>query len=66
MRALLLAGVWLDAIASATAQTTLRVGDQKGHSQAVMEAESLIKNKLDAADVVDRSFAGAIGKGAGL
>jgi len=26
----------------------------------------LIKKKLNAADIVDRSFAGAIGKGAGL
>jgi sulfonate transport system substrate-binding protein len=26
----------------------------------------LIKKRLDAADIVDRSFAGAIGKGAGL
>ena len=44
MRALLVAGVLLGAIASATAQTTLRVGDQKGNSQAVMEAAGVLKD----------------------
>ena len=38
MRSILLAGLLLGTIASASAQTTLRVGDQKGNSQAVMEA----------------------------
>src|ERR1700693_1139998 len=37
------AGLLLSAIASATAQTTLRVGDQKGNSQAVMEAAGVLK-----------------------
>jgi sulfonate transport system substrate-binding protein len=44
MRHLLVAGVLLGAIASATAQTTLRVGDQKGNSQAVMEAAGVLKD----------------------
>jgi sulfonate transport system substrate-binding protein len=43
MRALV-AGLLLSAIASATAQTTLRVGDQKGNSQAVMEAAGVLKD----------------------
>src|SRR6195256_5899791 len=44
MRELLVAGLLLGAIASATAQTTLRVGDQKGNSQAVMEAAGVMKD----------------------
>jgi sulfonate transport system substrate-binding protein len=44
MRGLLIAGVLLSAIASASAQTTLRVGDQKGNSQAVMEAAGVLKD----------------------
>jgi sulfonate transport system substrate-binding protein len=44
MRHLLVAGVLLGAVASATAQTTLRVGDQKGNSQAVMEAAGVLKD----------------------
>jgi sulfonate transport system substrate-binding protein len=44
MRALLIAGFLLGAIASAGAQTTLRVGDQKGNSQAVMEAAGVLKD----------------------
>jgi ABC-type nitrate/sulfonate/bicarbonate transport system substrate-binding protein len=44
MRHLLVAGVLPGAIASATAQTTLRVGDQKGNSQAVMEAAGVLKD----------------------
>jgi sulfonate transport system substrate-binding protein len=44
MRHLLIAGLLLGAIASAEAQTTLRVGDQKGNSQAVMEAAGVLKD----------------------
>ena len=44
MRVLLVAGFLLSATASATAQTTLRVGDQKGNSQAVMEASGVLKD----------------------
>jgi sulfonate transport system substrate-binding protein len=44
MRAVFVAGFLLSAIASATAQTTLRVGDQKGDSQAVMEAAGVLKD----------------------
>ena len=45
IRALLAAGVLLGAVASASAQTTLRVGDQKGNSQAVMEAAGVADGK---------------------
>jgi sulfonate transport system substrate-binding protein len=44
MRGLLVAGFLLGAVASAAAQTTLRVGDQKGNSQAVMEAAGVLKD----------------------
>src|ERR1700758_60338 len=44
MRALFVAGLLLSAIASGSAQTTLRVGDQKGNSQAVMEAAGVLKD----------------------
>jgi sulfonate transport system substrate-binding protein len=44
MRILAVAGILLGAIASAGAQTTLRVGDQKGNSQAVMEAAGVLKD----------------------
>ena len=44
MRTILIAGLLLSAIASATAQTTLRVGDQKGNSQAVMEAAGVLRD----------------------
>ena len=51
MRTVLVAGVLLGAIGFtatqitlATAQTTLRVGDQKGNSQAVMEAAGVLKD----------------------
>src|SRR5258707_12558680 len=44
MRSLLIAGLLLSAIASVSAQTTLRVGDQKGNSQAVMEAAGVLKD----------------------
>jgi sulfonate transport system substrate-binding protein len=44
MRGIVVAGLMLGAIASAGAQTTLRVGDQKGNSQAVMEAAGVLKD----------------------
>lgn len=44
MRGIVVAGLLLGAIASAAAQTTLRVGDQKGNSQAVMEAAGVLKD----------------------
>jgi sulfonate transport system substrate-binding protein len=44
IRALFVAGFLLSAIASAAAETTLRVGDQKGNSQAVMEAAGILKD----------------------
>src|SRR3984957_1795405 len=44
MRAILAAALLFSAIASASAQTTLRVGDQKGNSQAVMEAAGVLKD----------------------
>src|SRR5438132_4384000 len=44
MRAIVAAGLLLGAIASAGAQTTLRVGDQKGNSQAVMEAAGVLRD----------------------
>jgi sulfonate transport system substrate-binding protein len=44
IRGLLVAGVALGAIGSVSAQTTLRVGDQKGNSQAVMEAAGVLKD----------------------
>ena len=44
MRWLLVAGVLLGAMASACAQTPLRVGDQKGNSQAVMQASGVLKD----------------------
>jgi sulfonate transport system substrate-binding protein len=44
MRIILAAGLLLGALASAGAQTTLRVGDQKGNSQAVMEAAGVLKD----------------------
>src|SRR5882762_10286291 len=43
-RIIFAAGLLLGAMASATAQTTLRVGDQKGNSQAVMEAAGVLKD----------------------
>jgi sulfonate transport system substrate-binding protein len=42
MRAIFVAGFLLSAIASANAQTTLRVGDQKGNSKAAMEASGAL------------------------
>ena len=44
MRGIVIAGILLGAIASASAQTTLRVGDQKGNSQAVMEAAGVLRD----------------------
>ncbi|MBX9647500.1 MAG: ABC transporter substrate-binding protein [Xanthobacteraceae bacterium] len=44
IRIALTAGFLLGAIVSAGAQTTLRVGDQKGNSQAVMEAAGVLKD----------------------
>src|SRR5437879_3461629 len=44
IRGIFVAGLLLSATASASAQTTLRVGDQKGNSQAVMEAASLLRD----------------------
>jgi sulfonate transport system substrate-binding protein len=44
MRIALTAGLLLGAIVSAGAQITLRVGDQKGNSQAVMEAAGALKD----------------------
>src|ERR1700737_4092267 len=44
LRGIVIAGILLGAIASASAQTTLRVGDQKGNSQAVMEAAGVLKD----------------------
>jgi sulfonate transport system substrate-binding protein len=44
MRAIFVAGFLLSAIASASAQTTLRVGDQKGNSKAAMEASGVLKD----------------------
>src|SRR6202166_4322715 len=44
MRGILVAGLLLGAMASATAQTTLRVGDQKGNSQAVMESAGVLRD----------------------
>jgi sulfonate transport system substrate-binding protein len=44
IRIVFVAGLLLSAVASAAAQTTLRVGDQKGNSQAVMEAAGVLKD----------------------
>ena len=72
MRSIAIAGVLLGAIASAGAQTTLRVGDQKGNSQAVMEAAGVLKDvpyKIEwkefasAAPLLEALSAGAIETG---
>ena len=72
MRGLLIASVLLSAIASASAQTALRVGDQKGNSQAVMEAAGVLKDvpyKIEwkefaaAAPLLEALGAGAIDTG---
>ena len=44
MRAVVVVALLLGAIVPAAAQTTLRVGDQKGNSQAVMEAAGVLKD----------------------
>jgi sulfonate transport system substrate-binding protein len=44
IRSIFVAGLLLGAIAAASAQTTLRVGDQKGNSQAVMEAAGVLRD----------------------
>ena len=44
MKRLLLAGLLLGIAGHAFAQTTLRVGDQKGNAQAVMEATGVLKD----------------------
>jgi sulfonate transport system substrate-binding protein len=44
IRQLLIAAAWLGMTVAAAAQTTLRVGDQKGNSQAVMEAAGVLKD----------------------
>jgi sulfonate transport system substrate-binding protein len=72
MRSLFVAGVLLSAVASASAQTTLRVGDQKGNSQAVMQAAGVLKDvpyKIEwkefpaAAPLLEALGAGAIDTG---
>ena len=72
MRVLFVAGLLLSAIASATAQTTLRVGDQKGNSQAVMQSAGVLKDvpyKIEwkefpaAAPLLEALGAGAIDTG---
>ena len=72
MRWLLVAGVLLSAIASASGQTVLRVGDQKGNSQAVMQAAGVLKDvpyKIEwkefpaAAPLLEALGAGAIDTG---
>jgi sulfonate transport system substrate-binding protein len=72
MRGIVVAGLLLGAIASADAQTTLRVGDQKGNSQAVMEAAGVLKDvpyKIEwkefpaAAPLLEALAAGAIETG---
>jgi len=44
MRGILVAVFLIGALTAASAQTTLRVGDQKGNSQAVMEAAGVLKD----------------------
>jgi len=41
---LVIAGILLGLATSASAQVTLRVGDQKGNSQAVMQAAGVLKD----------------------
>jgi sulfonate transport system substrate-binding protein len=43
-RIALIAGLLLAAVTQAGAQSSLRVGDQKGNSQAVMEAAGVLKD----------------------
>jgi sulfonate transport system substrate-binding protein len=44
IRQLLITAAWLGMTVAAAAQTTLRVGDQKGNSQSVMEAAGVLKD----------------------
>jgi sulfonate transport system substrate-binding protein len=71
-RLLVIAGILLGAVASADAQVTLRVGDQKGNSQAVMQAAGVLDNlpyKIEwkefvaAAPLLEALGAGAIDTG---
>ncbi|SDN98617.1 ABC transporter substrate-binding protein [Afipia sp. GAS231] len=72
MRFILTAGLLLGAIVSVGAQNSLRVGDQKGNSQAVMEAAGVLKDvpyKIEwkefpaAAPLLEALGAGAIDTG---
>jgi sulfonate transport system substrate-binding protein len=72
IRFALVAGLLLGAIVSAGAQNSLRVGDQKGNSQAVMEAAGVLKDvpyKIEwkefpaAAPLLEALGAGAIDTG---
>jgi sulfonate transport system substrate-binding protein len=72
MKRLLLAGLLLGIAGHAFAQTTLRVGDQKGNAQAVMEAAGVLKDvpyKIEwkefpaAAPLLEALSAGAIETG---
>jgi sulfonate transport system substrate-binding protein len=72
MRGIVVAALLLGAISSVRAQTTLRVGDQKGNSQAVMEAAGVLKDvpyKIEwkefpaAAPLLEALGAGAIDTG---
>jgi sulfonate transport system substrate-binding protein len=72
MKRLLLAGLLLGIASHAFAQSTLRVGDQKGNSQAVMEAAGVLKDvpyKIEwkefpaAAPLLEALSAGAIETG---
>ena len=77
IRLALAAGLLLGLAVHASAQTTLRVGDQKGNSQAVMEAAGVLKDipyKIEwkvfpaAAPLLEALGAGAIetgGEGSG-
>src|ERR1700720_4470510 len=44
IRFILAAGLALGGVGLASAQTTLRIGDQKGNAQAVMEAAGVLKD----------------------
>jgi sulfonate transport system substrate-binding protein len=72
IRFILAVGLALGSIGLASAQTTLRVGDQKGNSQAVMEAAGVLKDvpyKIEwkefpaAAPLLEALSAGAIETG---
>jgi sulfonate transport system substrate-binding protein len=72
IRSVFATALLLSTIASATAQTTLRVGDQKGNSRAVMEAAGVLRDvpyKIEwkefaaAAPLLEALAAGAIETG---